>query len=112
MTTELTYDQLLASRGVSLQQLGLADRALRHADALIAVEIVRQLRLPILGGDVYLVCDQRVELAYANWSCNPRDGEDGAYYVTRSCDEARRYIAAFPRQDDAEPIFVLVIYRR
>lgn len=110
MAAELTYAELLASKGVTLLQP--QDIALRRADALTAVEIVRQLPLPIIGGSVYFLRNGCVEFAYAAWSCDPRDGENGKDYITRSCDESRRYIAMFPHRDDVEPVFLLGIYRR
>jgi hypothetical protein len=109
MTAELTYERLLATKGVSLHQLGLREIALHRADALTAVEILHQQSIPILGGDVYFVLKDRTEPAYASWHCDPRAGERVVDYIARSCDDARKYIVAFPYRDTVTPVFVIVI---
>lgn len=109
MTDEPSYAQLLASKGVSLQQLGLDDIALPRADALIALELLQQQSVPILGGDVYVVRGDRTELAHANWHSDPRADESRADYVARSCQDARTYIAAYPHRDGETPVFVIVV---
>jgi hypothetical protein len=109
MTDKPTYLQFLASTGMSLQQLGLEDIALQREDALTAVEILQQQSIPILGGDVYFVRDGRAEPAYANWHCDSRTDERPADYLSRSCQDARQYITAFPDRDGVTPVFVLVV---
>jgi hypothetical protein len=103
------YQALLLSKGLSLEELGLEAKALRRQHAIVAVEELRRGGVTILGGDVYWLRDTGAEPAYANWYSDRRENESDAIYAARSCDEARRYIAEFPRSEDATPVFSLVV---
>lgn len=105
----MEYTQLLEARGVSLASLGLIEVALKTSDALLAVEILAQSGVSILGGDVYFARGSRIEPAYANWFTERRPSDTPDSYLNRSCDEARRYISEFPKRPDVEPLFVIVV---
>jgi len=49
-----------------------------------------------------------IELAYANWHCDPMPGEDRNGFANRSGFETESYIKDFP-SSDAPPLFALVI---
>ena len=102
------YYQLLEDRGVSLEQLGLHELALRREDALAAIDLLEAAERPILGGDVFFIQGERVELAYANWSTSSKASESVSDYVARCCRDSRKYITDFPHYEDRTPIFVLV----
>ncbi len=104
-----TYEQILASKGVSLGKLGLQDVALRRADALRVIQLLRDSLVPILGGDVYLERTGGIDVGYANWHVDRQNGEDPDEFVTRSCIRAERYVAEFPQRVDEKPLFVLVV---
>jgi hypothetical protein len=106
-TAEAEYSRMLAERGVSLEPLGIGEVALRRADALGALKIIRAGRRPILGGDVYWLWDGKIELAHANWH-TPRDPSSSASaQVEKSCADALAYIARFPEREGSEPLFSL-----
>ena len=109
------YKSLLKHRGIRLceafgvDETALGDIALEQIDALVAVEILRNASVPILGGDVYFKWhDNRIELAYANWHSDPLPGEERQHFARRSCLETENYIKGFPLSE-AIPLFVLVI---
>lgn len=102
------YRSLLMSRGISLQCFGLTEIALSRDDAIVAVSLLRNASIPILGGDVYFKTVTGIESAYANWHSDPMEGEDRDCFVSRSCVETTDYIKGFP-STEATPIFVLVI---
>jgi hypothetical protein len=85
------YRQFLETRGLALDALGLAERALRREDALLAVDLVEADGGTILGGDVYVEHDG-VESAYANWYSERRDDEPSESFAARSRAESRSYI--------------------
>jgi hypothetical protein len=105
------YDQWLRAKGVSLQELGLSEVALGRADALHATELLRGGSVPILGGDVYFMRGESVELAFANWHTDRQPGESWADYVNRSCRHSAKYIEDFPHRPDVTPLFVLVAWQ-
>jgi hypothetical protein len=103
------FEKLLADRGVSLEDLGLQDIALRRNDAIRAIQLLLRDSIPVLGGDVYYHEDSRNSIAYANWYCEPEGGENVAAFATRSCKRASEYINRFPELEGREPVFALVV---
>jgi hypothetical protein len=103
------YEEILAAKGVSLDRLGLQELALRRSDALDAIQVLRDLSIPVLGGDVYLERAGGVELGYANWHVERQSREEAGQFAERSCIKAESYVMAFPRRAEETPLFVLVI---
>lgn len=103
------YSQFLATKGVSLGQLGLEEVALRREDALRAIRVLKELSLPILGGDVYFEQQGSVHPAYANWYVDRKDNESRKAFADRSCVKAENYVADYPKAMDKQPLFVLVL---
>ena len=108
MKPETEYQRLIEKRGISLQCFGIADVALSRTDAMLAVNLLQNAAIPILGGDVYFKTETGIEVAYANWHSDPADGEDRNSFVIRSCLDTKNYIEKFP-STEAAPIFALVI---
>lgn len=103
------FSDLIARSGVSLDPLGICGIGLSRSEALRAVEILRHGNLAILGGDVYLRREDRLEIAYANWYADPKPGEDRETYLHGSWDKAEAYIKNFPESADAEVLFTIVV---
>jgi hypothetical protein len=108
MTKLEQYEHILATKGISLAALGLREVALPTGDALDGVRVLKELSVPILGGDVYFEELEKVKPGYANWHVDRRDGETRQEFALRSCLKAEDYIAKFPRQIGGQPLFVLV----
>jgi Immunity protein 40 len=106
------YEEFLENAGLSLRDLGLAERALVRTDALRAVTLLSQAGLPIIGGDVYWRKGSSIEPAYANWYVEQGAGESASDHAARSCQEALDYIRAFVEDGTAEALFALVVRRR
>ena len=109
MTAPEEFDSLLAKSGISLASLGIRDIGLLRNDALRAVEILRDGKFPILGGDVYLRRGDRLDVAYANWYADPKTDEDRETYLRRSWDKAETFLKNFPESPDAEVLFAMVV---
>jgi hypothetical protein len=99
---------MVHSKGVSLSDIGLKDLALSRSDALNAIDLLPKMLTPILGGDVLFMNGASIELAYADWHCDPRDGESRDVFVNRGCDAAKDYIVNFPVKQ-CTPVFTIVI---
>jgi hypothetical protein len=102
------YRQILKTRGISLEVFGVRDIALGRDDAISALKFLREASAPVLGGDVYLQRDSGLELAYANWHCDPRAGEPPGEYLSRSVVTAEQYIKRYPEHPGVTPLFALV----
>ncbi len=87
---------------------GLREVGLERSDALLAIELLRENMVPVLGGDVYFRQNSKITVAYANWYCEPKVGEDVVDFSSRSCSKADEYIKQFPTQDGKEALFVIV----
>jgi hypothetical protein len=111
MRVSAEYNELLVSRGVSLAEMNVRDIGLFRDDALLAIDLLREAEIPILGGDVWYRRNGRFEPAYANWHTDPNPTEDQRTYSQRSCKTAEQYVRGFPEQAVVEPLFVLVIRR-
>jgi hypothetical protein len=109
VTSSKEFEELLAVSGVSLASLGIRDIGLSRSDALKGVEILRNAKLPILGGDAYFRHGERITLATANWYADPRPFESKEDYLSRSWDSAKTYITRFPQPIDAELLFSIVV---
>jgi hypothetical protein len=109
MTALERYQELLEESGVSLASLNLSDIGLTRADALRAVEILREGVTPILGGDLFFLKDGRPEFAFDNWSTEPEPGETNNLYVRRSCDTTEAFVRKIPDQPDVELLFAFVV---
>jgi hypothetical protein len=102
------YQQLLQTRGIALQGFGVRDVALGREDAISALQFLREAAVPVLGGDVYFQRDSGLELAFANWHCDPKAGESPQDYLRRSLVAAEEYIKRFPEHRGVTPLFALV----
>jgi hypothetical protein len=104
-----TFAQLLVTKGVSLQKLGLREVGLPRGDALRAVELLRASSVSILGGDVYFTRGDSVEQAFADWHTDRQPGEERSAFADRSCQQTKAYIESFPHRPGVAPLFVLVV---
>jgi hypothetical protein len=101
------YRGLLAEQGVSLDSLGSKEVALDRRNALEAVKLLAEDRIPILGGDVYFYHEGRMTVAYANWYTEREADESEGVYLQRSWEKAKDYISHFPESAEKTPMFVL-----
>jgi hypothetical protein len=103
------FDEFIQTKGYSL--LGVAEVGLTLKDALSAVVLAKEAGLSILGGDVYLLKDGKTIPAYANWYSDRRKEESINDYAKRTWQETEDYLQRFPKHDDAEVLFALVVSR-
>lgn len=103
------YEDFLSKVGIPLKSIGLNETALLRGDALRAIELLAAGSAPILGGDVYYKYSDRIDPAYANWYIIQDSSESATSYFDRSIREAIEYIERFPKRENEQPIFVLVV---
>ncbi len=95
-------------RGISLSSVGVNNWALDRDQAILTIDRLESLNIPILGGDVYEIVDDRMESNYDSWHCdrNPEEGIDE--FVERSAGCARKYISNYNNPRGRKTYFVLV----
>ncbi|OAV76281.1 hypothetical protein Barb7_00023 [Bacteroidales bacterium Barb7] len=99
------YLKFLKERGRPLSEInpGSDETALSVSDALLALNILKDNQLIILGGDilsedeqgklVYVIHYWGYEYCYLDWYCNRINNESENEYKKRSYDIAKRSIA-------------------
>jgi hypothetical protein len=109
MTMSPEFDEFLTKSGISLASLDIDDTGLLRSDALKAVEILRQAKLAILGGDVYFRRGDQITIACANWHTQRKPSEDRESYLRRSWEKTEMYLKSFREPSDAEVLFSMVV---
>jgi hypothetical protein len=81
-------------------------------EALLVIDAAERARVPILGGDVWMLHRDRVMQSPGtdNWFADRIKSEPTDHYVARSADKARVYIAGYSASypPDAKPLFEFV----
>jgi Immunity protein 40 len=95
------------SIGISLQDIGIRNWALDREHARDAVSLLAEMGVPILGGDVYVLCDGVPESTYDNWYCDRAPLESESEYLLRSKECALRYIGDY-LQSSPDVLFAVV----
>lgn len=103
------FDQFSESHGISIEDIGVYDRAFARADAFSAISLLQNCDLAILGGDVYARVGSTIKSAYDSWYCDPDTRETNREYLARSWQTAREYVENYPEPPDFEPLFVFVL---
>jgi hypothetical protein len=103
------YVELLNTKGVSLQTLGIRDTGLERSEALFAIEFLKEDSIPNFGRRRLPPNGADIEPSYANWHCDPKPGERKEYYFTRSWLTAQDYIKKYPEPVNGKPLFGIVI---
>lgn len=85
----------ILSAGRSLEDVGVRNWGLTREDALFALERLRKTGVAVLGGDVYKVTRNGVDLSYDNWLCAKSAGESEVDFLVRSIDKAKNYISSY-----------------
>jgi hypothetical protein len=108
MTWSKEVEQIL-SEGIFLDSIGVNNWALTKEQALLALGKFEQKKIPVLGGDVYIIHVDIPEPTYDNWYCNRQDEESIDDYVVRSIDQTRCYINDYVGSNSEHILFVLVV---
>lgn len=98
----------ILSYGYSLSQIGVNNWALTKEEALLALDKLLEIQVPILGGDVYHKSGETFHSNYDNWYCDQIEGELKADYLTRSIDVARQYIINYQAETSNTVYFALI----
>ena len=98
------------SKYFSLEEIGIDNCAFPYEQAILLVDVLRQLCVPILGGDVYMKSGSAIEITYDNWYSDKKENERDSDFLRRSCDAAETFIKEYKRKNIIkEPLFAFVI---
>jgi hypothetical protein len=107
MKSTVIIKQIL-SKGMYLNTLGVENWGLTRDQALFALNQLRELNVPVLGGDVCEIINDIIRYNYDNWYCEQNLDESNLSFVVRSIDIARDYLENYHCKNDINCLFVLV----
>jgi hypothetical protein len=96
------------SIGRSLQDVGVRNWALTREKALYALDQLAKKGVAVLGGDVYMTSDGKIEPTYDNWYCDHEQGELDVVFIERSIAQARSYIYNYKETGKKNIYFAIV----
>ena len=97
------------SQGTDLEEFGSANWGLRRADALEAISRLRELKVPVLGGDVWEIKDAKPFLTYDSWFYQRQAGEPFESFLEGSIERARRYIQEYGSPKSDQVLFEIIV---
>jgi hypothetical protein len=107
MVWSIKTDAILAV-GKSLEDLGIRNWALEQDQALEALNQLAREGIAVLGGDVYLMQEGKLQVSYDNWYCERPLTEKEEDFVSRSIEVARTYIKNYRSPLDGPAFFAIV----
>ena len=103
------YMSLLEREGYPLTNIGIKEIALNKPSAIKAIEILSKTSIGILGGDVYIIVNGKIEITYDNWYCNEKTFNNYFEFLRESCAIAKAYIRRYKESDVGTVLFTLVL---
>lgn len=105
------YTYFLKERGRSLSEInpGSDEIALKLDDALQAIELLKDARVPILGGDILSDVSGTLSYTYENWYCEKIEQETPNEYIERSYQISRTYLSNLILKKNKNDYAVFVI---
>jgi len=100
----------LLIRGVSLDDVGFRGYAWKWQDALEVLSVLHTKRIPILGGDVYLIVDGRVTPTMDNWFINRENFTLADSFLNNSHKQSADYITAYMKRNGDSYYYSIIVY--
>ena len=101
-------DELL-KKGYPLQGIGINNWAFSNKDVMEILNRFEELKVSILGGDVYVLTNNIVQPNYDNWYCNKFSNETDLEFLKRSIKIAKDYITNYNVSDSSQIFFAFVL---
>lgn len=85
----------LVERGVPLTDIGVNDFGVKRGDAFLLCDLLQEASLLILGGDVYCLKEDVIEITYDNWFFCQYEDENYEDYKKRAFTESKIFIEKY-----------------
>jgi len=85
--------------GRPLADLGVRNYALSQSESLIALSLLNEMGVAILGGDVYALNENSIEETYDSWHCDQDKLESDKEFLKRSIAISLNYIQTYSKSD-------------
>ena len=102
-------DALFQATGVPLFNIDINNWAFKKSDALIIINDLLLSKIPILGGDVFVKCENKIYHSYDSWYFNRITDVSFDEYLQKSIETARSFVLNYKEIDRKTlPLFAIV----
>lgn len=99
------FPKALLDGAISLKQFGILDLAWKSEDVFQIIEILKSIKEPILGGDVYRFEEDKLFQTYDSWYINNTGSHD--YYLA-SYEVTLSYIEKYESMNDGHYVYSII----
>jgi hypothetical protein len=85
-------DAIFKEKGIPLFDIIDNNWAFTKENILDVVEKLKEIQIPILGGDVFVKRKGMIRFGNANWYCNKSDTPEGKMFLDFSIEKSKQYI--------------------
>jgi len=117
-----SYLDFIKENGRSVSELnsGSLEKALSVKDTFVCLELLRDSKIPVYGGDILSEQDGKLIYAYQlwgdgyhylNWSCDKEFGENEDEFIDRSYEVAKNFVvtAAKTANEISESCYIVLV---
>ena len=98
----------MLKKSISLKSIGFNELAWYGKDAIKAIEHLSNKGKLILGGDVYLISEQRIKLTYDSWYYIPTENRTHQENIDAAKEKAISYIQHFIRKNGNDYLYSII----
>ena len=97
--------QKIISKGYTLKDLGIYEYAWKKSDIVDILQVLKEKKIAVLGGDVYRLDSGKVYGTYDSWFIN----DDGSNeFIEKSLEKVMRYINDYERMNGTNFVYAIV----
>ena len=98
----------MVKKSISLKNIGMNELAWYGKDAIKAIEYLSNNGTLILGGDVYIISEQKINLTYDNWYYIPVETRTHQENIDAAKEKAVSYIQHFMYKNGNDYLYSVV----
>jgi len=109
MKKEYDLPNKFYENAISLSEFEISGFAWKWEYVNILLNYLNSNNYAILGGDVYKLENDQIDIAYDSWFCNKKDNMSWEFYVDESNKRAMEYINNYYERNGNDYCYSLVI---
>ena len=98
----------MLKKSISLKSIGLNELAWYGKDAIKAIEYLSNKGTLILGGDVYIISEQKIKLTYDSWYYMLTESRTQQENIDAAKEKAISYIQHFIRRNGNDYLYSII----
>ena len=104
----INYDlipQSIIDKSIFLKELGIFEHAWMFEDIKKIIDILDEKKIPILGGDVYKICNGKISQTYDSWYINKSEECD---FPSKSYEKTVLYISEYEKRNEGHFLYSII----